>query len=144
MNTPTLATALFGVAWQIPSTLIIAESTRPDVMLNNSTLNFVESSTTIIADRVFGTATQGTTTQVVVNVIRTSDVIVNKSSTTQPLVDSVPPRITIDTILASVAFPEITQERQRETPGVQVMTGRPGASQISATTGSGSMQAGHR
>lgn len=138
MNAFALTTSvLFGVAWQVPSALFgynvssIAESIAPGTILLNSTLYLFDPPTTIIVDHLSGTTTQGITTQVAVDMARNSDVTASENSTTQPVVDSIPPRITIDTSLASAQPPRETQEP--ETAGAPAATERPGASQASAT-----------
>ncbi|KAI1373398.1 hypothetical protein F4677DRAFT_429519 [Hypoxylon crocopeplum] len=95
-----LNTTLFGGDY--------VSAAAPSATINNE-VNYFESSITNAPNLTCQSATQGITTHIVVNIVSSSNVTASKNSTSRQQVDSVPERITIDTILPSVRPQVITQ-----------------------------------
>ncbi|KAI1144365.1 hypothetical protein F5Y05DRAFT_407761 [Hypoxylon sp. FL0543] len=104
----------------------IIEPAAPVSMLNYSTIDFFESSpgdTTSLASSVI-------TTHIVVEIVQSS----NASATEVPMVDSIPPRITIDTVLGPARPQDITEAESGTRAGSSATGGRSGVSSPSTET----------
>ncbi|KAI1101994.1 hypothetical protein F4804DRAFT_354077 [Jackrogersella minutella] len=119
MNTYSLVTGvLFGAAQQINSPLFgsnhsyVIGSTAPTVIVNNSIVNIFESLTVNIPSPTSGSTTHTITTLVVVSIVPSID-----ATTSEKLVDSEPPRITIDTISATIRPQKITGVKSETATG---------------------------
>ncbi|KAI2639456.1 hypothetical protein GGS26DRAFT_540302 [Hypomontagnella submonticulosa] len=105
--------ALFGVAPQVhlntfdSNSSHIMESTTPGTAFNNSAMAFLTSSIINNLATTSQSTEQGIITHVAVEIAQSSGVSASNQTSVQ--VDSVPPRITIDTIIASIRPQEITQ-----------------------------------
>ncbi|KAI1413594.1 hypothetical protein F5Y13DRAFT_160654 [Hypoxylon sp. FL1857] len=98
----------------------VMESAAPTSILNYSTTNVFGSSIAGDASLESGAITM----QVVVDIVQSGDM----TATEVPLVDSIPPRITIDTVRRSVRPQETTQAEPETTMGSPAAGGRSDAS----------------
>ncbi|KAI2613315.1 hypothetical protein GGR54DRAFT_332599 [Hypoxylon sp. NC1633] len=119
MNSYALTTgALLGVAPQINFGSFAnnySSATEPSALLNNRTVSFFDSSTVHTADLTTRSTMHGITTHVIVDIVLSGGVTASENSTSQQQADSVPPRITIDTVLASLRPQKITQVESETT-----------------------------
>ncbi|KAI0834853.1 hypothetical protein F5Y06DRAFT_149600 [Hypoxylon sp. FL0890] len=105
----------------------IIESVAPTSILNHSTINVFESSLANTTNLTPGVIT----THIVVDIVQRGS---NVTATEVPMVDSIPPRITINTVQGSGRPQEITQAEPETTTGSPAADGRSDASRPSRET----------